>query len=617
MFCKNCGSQLLEGAKFCTKCGTRIAAPAAPVAHQVPVTPVTPAAPVSPEPAPVIDNSAEEARLAAEEAARKAAEEEAARKAAEEEAARLVAEEEARRLAEEEAARKAAEEEAARLAAEEEARRLAEEEAARKAAEEEAARLAAEEEARRLAEEEAARKAAEEEAARLAAEEEARRLAEEEAARKAAEEEARRLAEEEARRRAEEARLAAAEAKRKAEEEIRRAEEARLAAEEAERKAAEMAAAAESFGAGYVPEAAEDTVQAPAEEIAQAAPTYNTDVPTDYPYAAQAATDYANYGENAAPAKERSAGKKVLGAIAGVFLGLLMIAAALLLILKLTAGSVTKIDGQTVQPYKNAKLGQLEVGDFVNEQKFGNKVSSDATLAEVVYKNLSKSDRKNTSVEAIEEYLNNNEDLKKLLQDKAQNYLDVIAGSEDEASVTTDDIVNFVEENADDLGEVIGRKIKKTDIKNLKKELDKSKIEKNTSVDSDKLDKIPLKEVVGIFLADNMLVIVAILAALVLIFLLILLVNLHKPYAAFGIAGIALLIAGAAGMVGVFKAESIMDKLVEKESLGSVIKAISGNVKNSLFNSAVLVLIAAVVMFVFFFIGKLISGKKRRKAANV
>ncbi len=90
----------------------------------------------------------------------------------------LATEEEAARLAAEEAEKKAAEE-AARLAAEEaekkaaeEAARLAAEEAEKKAAEE-AARLAAEEaaeEAARLAAEEAEKKAAEE-AARLAAEE--------------------------------------------------------------------------------------------------------------------------------------------------------------------------------------------------------------------------------------------------------------------------------------------------------------------------------------------------------------------------------------------------------------------------------------------------------------
>ena len=62
------------------------------------------------------------ARIAAEEAAKKAAEEEAARKAAEEAAAK--------KAAEEEAARKAAEEEAARKAAEEEAAKKAEAEAA-------------------------------------------------------------------------------------------------------------------------------------------------------------------------------------------------------------------------------------------------------------------------------------------------------------------------------------------------------------------------------------------------------------------------------------------------------------------------------------------------------
>ena len=150
-------------------------------------------------------------------AAKAAREQEEARRAAEE-AARI--EEEARALAEAEAKR-AAEEEAQRIAEQE---RLAAEEAARAEQERlaEEARLAAEEEARRVEEE-----------ARLAAEEEARRV----------EEEARLAAEEEARR-AEEERLAAEEAARVAEE-ARKAEEARLAAEEEARKAEEARLAAE------------------------------------------------------------------------------------------------------------------------------------------------------------------------------------------------------------------------------------------------------------------------------------------------------------------------------------------------------------------------------------
>ncbi len=146
------------------------------------------------------------------------------------------------------AAEKAAKEEAERKAAEE-AKRVEEARiAAEKAAKEEAKRKAAEEAKRAEEARIAAEKAAKEEAERKAAEE--AKCAEEAriAAEKAAKEEAERKAAEEARR-AEEARIAAEkaakeEAERKAAEEAKRAEEARIAAEkaakeEAERKAAE------------------------------------------------------------------------------------------------------------------------------------------------------------------------------------------------------------------------------------------------------------------------------------------------------------------------------------------------------------------------------------------
>ncbi|MFJ6937397.1 dTMP kinase [Streptomyces sp. NPDC101132] len=220
----------------------------------------------------------EEARRAAEEAARKAAEEEAARKAAEAEAARKAAEEEAaRKAAEEEAARRAAEEEAARKA-EEAARRAAEAEAARQAEE---ARLRAEAEA----EAEAARRAAVEERARREAEEKAR-AAEAERLRLAAEEEARLRAEAEERRR---------EKQRRAEEALVKAEEARRLAEAAAAAAAAKAAAdaagaaagavgagaaggATGGGAGAAPKVAMTKAEAPARVAPDEAVTVETPV---------------------------------------------------------------------------------------------------------------------------------------------------------------------------------------------------------------------------------------------------------------------------------------------------------------------------------------------------
>ena len=68
MFCSKCGTQLPDGAAFCSNCGNAVAAPAAPVApvapvapaapvYEAPVAPVAPAAPVyqqpvAPQPAP-------------------------------------------------------------------------------------------------------------------------------------------------------------------------------------------------------------------------------------------------------------------------------------------------------------------------------------------------------------------------------------------------------------------------------------------------------------------------------------------------------------------------------------------------------------------------------------
>ncbi|MEU2424705.1 dTMP kinase [Streptomyces sp. NPDC007851] len=155
-------------------------------------------------------------------------------KAAEE--ARKKAEEEARRRAEEEAARKAEEERLERERQEQLAKLRAEEEERKRRELEEAQRREAErqaEEARLRAEE--ARKRAEEEQARLLAEEKAR--AEAEARRKAEEERRRKQAEEEARLRAE--------AEERRLEKQRKAEQALVAAEQARRAAAEAAAAAD------------------------------------------------------------------------------------------------------------------------------------------------------------------------------------------------------------------------------------------------------------------------------------------------------------------------------------------------------------------------------------
>ena len=54
MFCSRCGANLVEGAQFCTTCGTPVAvAPATPVPPVTPVVPVAPVAPVAPPVPPV------------------------------------------------------------------------------------------------------------------------------------------------------------------------------------------------------------------------------------------------------------------------------------------------------------------------------------------------------------------------------------------------------------------------------------------------------------------------------------------------------------------------------------------------------------------------------------
>ena len=175
------------------------------------------------------DEAAEQARLAAEEEAKKQALLKARRET--EERVRREAAEKARRAAEEKA----------RLEAEARAKREAEEKARREA--EERARLEAEARAKREAEEKARREA--EARAKREAEEKARREAEERA-RLEAEARAKREAEEKARREAEErARLEAeARAKRQAEEKARREaeERARLEAEARAKREAEEAA---------------------------------------------------------------------------------------------------------------------------------------------------------------------------------------------------------------------------------------------------------------------------------------------------------------------------------------------------------------------------------------
>ncbi|MBC8947425.1 signal recognition particle-docking protein FtsY [Xenorhabdus sp. TS4] len=187
------------------------------------------------------EEQAEQERVAAEEADRRAAEEAEQRRLAEEVTRRAAEEAEQQRLAEE-ADRRAAEEAEQQRLAEEVTRRAAEEAEQQRLAEAAAHRAAEEAEQQRLAEE-AVRRAAEEaeqqrlaeEAAHRAAEEaEQQRLAEEAARRAAEEEEQQRLAEEAARRAAEEA-----EQQRLAEELARQAEEQAALPKEQERPSKE------------------------------------------------------------------------------------------------------------------------------------------------------------------------------------------------------------------------------------------------------------------------------------------------------------------------------------------------------------------------------------------
>ncbi|PHM27185.1 signal recognition particle-docking protein FtsY [Xenorhabdus ehlersii] len=187
------------------------------------------------------EEQAEQERVAAEEADRRAAEEaeqqrlaeEVTRRAAEEAEQQRLAEEADRRAAEEAEQQRFAEEAARRAAAEAEQQRLAEAAAHRAAEEAEQQRLA-EEAARRAAAEAEQQRLAEAAAHRAAEEAEQQRLAEEAARRAAEEAEQQRLVEEAARRAAEEA-----EQQRLAEELARQAEEQAALPKEQERPSKE------------------------------------------------------------------------------------------------------------------------------------------------------------------------------------------------------------------------------------------------------------------------------------------------------------------------------------------------------------------------------------------
>ena len=103
-----------------------------------------------------------------------------------------------------------------------------------------------------------------------------------------------------------------------------------------------------------------------------------------------------------------------------------------------------------------------------------------------------------------------------------------------------------------------------------------------------------------------------------LFFLLMLLMSLHKPYLAFLAAAISFLAAGGASLILLAKSDKLIEKAVSKEeTLKKAATAVSGNIKNGLFNGALYVLMAGAFMLILFFIGLLISSMKRRKAANV
>jgi len=265
-----------------------------------------------------------------------------------------------------------------------------------------------------------------------------------------------------------------------------------------------------------------------------------------------------------------------------------------------------------IQASNDGNVGEIKVGEILNEIDSDADYDEDLTLSEFVYDNLSDEQKETISQDDVDEIFESTKDINDYAAGVLEDYSSVLLGESETASINTDDIVELIEDNENSISKVIGRDLTDSDYERVEEVMDEHDIEEKTTLSREKLLDSNLDEedmeLIEIFYSSNDVINLVLIAIMVVCVILILLFNLHKPYRVFGIPAVTTLIVGiGAYAVTFFSREQILSQLDNRESfeeaiLSGLVKAVNEAIKKT----AKIYIIVGIILLVVYILVRIL-----------
>lgn len=254
---------------------------------------------------------------------------------------------------------------------------------------------------------------------------------------------------------------------------------------------------------------------------------------------------------------------------------------------------------------KASSYSEVPVGDILNKFDGSNEYDSDVTLSEYIYDKLPASDKLNTTEEDIAEMIDN-PSISEFVNGVMDDYIGVMTGELDEASVTNESIIQVVKDNEELVETTIGRELSDDDYDKIDSRLNSVNFENNTKITSSSAEEISggIKSVLNLVrsgINSKGVIFASLGIAIGIVLLLILILNLHKPYLVFWHAGVCATISAAIGFATSAVVNGVVNELDSSErTYALMMMRLLGNPQDKMSSYSAIFLTVGIVLIVVY-----------------
>ncbi len=311
--------------------------------------------------------------------------------------------------------------------------------------------------------------------------------------------------------------------------------------------------------------------------------------------------------------KKRSFFGRFFGGIFSFLFMLVLIALEVVLLFRISCGTIVKTDIISTVVKNNPVISEdkdwysVSVGELASSMGIDmdtSELGEDTAVSDVIYEALQEANIDVASKEQVEQMLGEIP-LDDFLKDMQDDYLKVLTGEQDSASLKTEDIVGFVEENKQVVKDTLGIEITDEDINQFRSYIEDMDLETTTKMELPKDQEIEIITTTAYYLiGDNTELYKLLAVAIAVVLLLLLLCNTDKMHRVFVYAGIGTVFTGGIYLAVSMATETLLPEMMGEDFaiVANLMTTIGGMVKKN----AILFLGIGVGMFLLYIITEII-----------